>query len=97
MRMRRAGSSSHDATKPGGVVWIVDSLNTRTTTSPDQSTETNDETQKRILKDGREYEVIKIYYDVPSLTHALERNGFSVDVRATENYFVHAVARRPID
>jgi SAM-dependent methyltransferase len=50
--------------------------------------------QLRRLKDGREFEIPKIYYEPEQLRSALERAGFSdVELRTTSRYFVLGQAR----
>jgi ubiquinone/menaquinone biosynthesis C-methylase UbiE len=83
------------ATKPGGKIWMVDSRKASTSTASNQSVETRDVRQQRILNDGREFEIVKIYYQLAQLREIFERNGFSVDVHTTDTFFIYAVATRP--
>lgn len=83
------------ATKPGGKVWMVDSRKASTGTANNQSVETVDAIQKRTLNDGREFEIVKIYYQPKLLGEIFERNGFSVEVHTTDTYFIYAVATHP--
>lgn len=87
-------SKVYNATKPGGNVWMVDSRRESTGTAPDQSVHGTDMLQRRILNDGRTFEVVKIYYDPAELRANLERAGFTAEVGVTPSYFIYAVATR---
>lgn len=78
------------ALKPGGRLFIVDSLDIDLSASRAQTENLEGERQQRVLKDGRRYEIIKIYYDPAQLTETLRRHGFNIDVRATETFFLYA-------
>lgn len=85
----------HQALKPGGRLFLVDSLLGEQTTLAEQDTETPDDLQKRILNDGRQFEIVKIYYDPAQLTATLRAHGFDITARHTPNYFLYADGRRP--
>ncbi len=87
-------SMVHAATRPGGTVWTVDSLRASTSTAKDQSVDGTDMFQRRILNDGRTFEIVKIYYRVEELTELFRRAGFKAEVAQTPTYFVYAVASR---
>lgn len=78
------------ALKPGGRLFIVDSL------APDQSNpRTGTESlgadrQQRELKDGRRYEIVKIYYEPQALSAILGEHGFDITVQATDSFFLYA-------
>ncbi|MCY4465990.1 MAG: class I SAM-dependent methyltransferase [Chloroflexi bacterium] len=78
------------ALKPGGRLFIVDSR------EPDQSnprtgTQTIEgDRQQRELKDGRQYEIVKIYYEPQALSAILREHGFDIEVQATANFFLYA-------
>ena len=82
------------ALKPGGRLFIVDSL------QPDQSnprTGTHSlgaDRQQRELKDGRQYEIVKLYYQPQALSAILREQGFAIEVQATDNFFLYADGTR---
>ena len=82
------------ALKPGGRLFLVDSRPAEMSTSAQQSIETNDELQQRMLKDGRRYKIVKIYYEPDQLGESLRRHGFDITVQATENFFLYADGRK---
>jgi demethylmenaquinone methyltransferase/2-methoxy-6-polyprenyl-1,4-benzoquinol methylase len=88
-------SKVYRATKPDGSVWMVDSRRASTGTAADQSVLNDTMYQQRMLNDGRTFEIVKVYYDVPRLEQLLSRAGFVADVRETESYFLHVLARKP--
>lgn len=83
------------ALRPGGCVFLVDSRCEPTSTSRDQAPRNPDAVhQTRRLNDGREYRIVKVYYDPCELQRTLERHGLSADVQATESYFVYGTATK---
>ncbi len=82
------------ALKPGGRLFIVDSLEPDLANSRTQTENLAGERQQRVLKDGRRYEIVKIYYGQTELADTLRHHGFDIEVRATENFFLYADGRR---
>ena len=78
------------ALKPGGRLFLVDSL------APDQSNprtgtqSLSADRQQRELKDGRQYEIVKIYYEPGALSAILRENGFDIEAQATDSFFLYA-------
>jgi SAM-dependent methyltransferase len=73
----------HRWLKPGGTFAFIDEA------GQPGYTPVVDERQPRQLKDGREFEIIKVYYEPDELANALREAGFSdVDVKKTSRYFV---------
>lgn len=87
-------SKVYRATRPGGTVFMVDSRRASTSTAPDQSVHGSDIYQRRILNDGRTFNIVKIYYGVEQLASLFRHAGFTVQVELTPAYFIYAVARR---
>jgi demethylmenaquinone methyltransferase/2-methoxy-6-polyprenyl-1,4-benzoquinol methylase len=84
------------ATKPSGHIFLVDSLPHQTSTAADQSVSTNAAAhQKRQLNDGREFHIIKVYYEPETLFPLLTNAGFQAEVHTTGQYFVYAHGTRP--
>jgi SAM-dependent methyltransferase len=78
------------ALRPGGRAFFVDSL------GPESSAEKRrlgwtprDYTMLRQLKDGREYWIVKVFYDPSGLQARLEEMGWRFSVRTTENHLLY--------
>jgi demethylmenaquinone methyltransferase/2-methoxy-6-polyprenyl-1,4-benzoquinol methylase len=84
---------------PGGRVLIIDSARTERSTAADHQLPSDDQdTMTRRLDDGREFQIIKRFYDPPSLTEALGELGWHAEVGATLEFFIYGTAeprRRP--
>jgi demethylmenaquinone methyltransferase/2-methoxy-6-polyprenyl-1,4-benzoquinol methylase len=80
----------------GGQVFLIDSRFEQTSTAKNHtlSNETNI-CYTRKLNDGREYQVVKVFYQPDTLTKQLSEVGFSVDVKLTQNYFIYARGIKP--
>jgi 2-polyprenyl-3-methyl-5-hydroxy-6-metoxy-1,4-benzoquinol methylase len=78
-----------DALAPGGRVFLVDSLPNPTSAARGVPVETGGE-QVRRLNDGREYRIVKRFYDPPDLERQLRALGWEFEVRATATYFLWA-------
>jgi demethylmenaquinone methyltransferase/2-methoxy-6-polyprenyl-1,4-benzoquinol methylase len=78
------------ALKPGGTVFLVDSLYTQESTAkdhvlkPDQSG-----VVERKLNDGRTFRVVKIFYTPEILERKLGHLGWKGRLASTETYFVY--------
>jgi demethylmenaquinone methyltransferase/2-methoxy-6-polyprenyl-1,4-benzoquinol methylase len=71
------------AVKPGGRVFAIDSI-------PYEQSAADQTYQTRTLKDGREFRIVKIYYDPGKLKASFERHGFQADMRTTGEFFWYA-------
>jgi demethylmenaquinone methyltransferase/2-methoxy-6-polyprenyl-1,4-benzoquinol methylase len=84
------------ATKPSGHIFLIDSLPHETSTAADQSIATHaDARQKRTLNDGREFDIIKVYYQPDTLLRLLTAAGFQAEAHTTGSYFIYAHGVRP--
>jgi 2-polyprenyl-3-methyl-5-hydroxy-6-metoxy-1,4-benzoquinol methylase len=73
-----------------GRVFLVDSLRNPESTARDhQLPDDQTETVNRKLNDGREYEIVKVFYDPDDLADALSRIGFQIEVQKTEHFFIY--------
>ena len=52
------------ALKPNGIVFMMDSRRNSTGTASNQSVDTEGYRQQRILNDGQQFEIVKIYYAI---------------------------------
>ena len=86
----------HNALKPGGRLFMVDSQLAEKSRSAEQYVDSRDDLQKRILSDGREYEIVKIYYDPAQLSVTLQQHGFDIQVEATQRYFIYADGKKAL-
>lgn len=78
--------------RPGGRIALIDSLPDPQSGATDHATPGDDRSRRR-LADGREFEIVKVYYRPEELADALARAGFaSVDVRTTGRFFLLATA-----
>jgi SAM-dependent methyltransferase len=75
---------------PGGRMVFVDSKFEPTSTARDH--QLGDPAQGSVvrrLNDGREFQVIKIFYQPEELRDRLQRLGWTADIRETPNYFLY--------
>jgi demethylmenaquinone methyltransferase/2-methoxy-6-polyprenyl-1,4-benzoquinol methylase len=81
--------------KPGGRVLFIDSARTENSTAADHVLPSDgDDTMTRRLDDGREFQIIKRFYDPPGLTDALRELGWDASVSATPEFFIYGTATR---
>jgi SAM-dependent methyltransferase len=81
------------ALKPGGRVLFIDSARTENSTAADHQLPSDDEdTMTRRLDDGREFQIIKRFYDPAGLTDALRELGWDAQVDATPEFFIYGTA-----
>jgi demethylmenaquinone methyltransferase/2-methoxy-6-polyprenyl-1,4-benzoquinol methylase len=78
------------ALRPGGRAFFVDSLGAET---PDEKerrgTASQDHTTARRLNDGREFRIVKIFYDPADLERRLADLGWRFPVRTTQNHLLY--------
>lgn len=86
--------SVHQALKPNGRLFFIDSRKVQSSTSSRQTVQTKDNIQTRVLNDGRQFEIIKIYYDATQLTQTLIQHDFDINVQTTPTYFIYADGRK---
>ena len=78
------------ALKPDGRVFFVDSLRTETWAEKDRlGRAPRDHTTLRQLNDGREFRIVKIFYDPAELPARLRDLGWAVRVNTTETYLIY--------
>ncbi|HUZ77954.1 MAG TPA: class I SAM-dependent methyltransferase [Chloroflexota bacterium] len=76
---------------PGGSVFFLDNL-TDDSASPELPL--GDGIVKRALKDGREFQLVKVYYDVVELTQRLQRLGWSANIETCGRNYLYGVCKR---
>ncbi len=81
------------ALAPHGRVFFVDSLYAESSTARDHQLPDQQETVlTRRLNDGREYEIIKVFYRPEQLAARLSEFGWTAECHATPNYFLYGSA-----
>jgi demethylmenaquinone methyltransferase/2-methoxy-6-polyprenyl-1,4-benzoquinol methylase len=79
--------------KPDGRVLFIDSARTARSTAADHILPDDcEDTMTRRLDDGREFQIIKRFYDPPELERALGELGWNASVDATAEYFIYGSA-----
>ncbi|HUX87572.1 MAG TPA: class I SAM-dependent methyltransferase [Chloroflexota bacterium] len=79
-----------DCVSPGGRFFFVDSRFNPESTARDQRLESpNDRTAHRRLNDGREYEIVKIFYQPEQLAQQLSELGWRTNLRTTASHFIY--------
>lgn len=75
------------ALRPGGKVFWVDSLLDQSSTAKDHGTLDTSGVIRRRLNDGREFSIVKMFYEPQDLEAKVERLGFKGFVRASGTFF----------
>jgi demethylmenaquinone methyltransferase/2-methoxy-6-polyprenyl-1,4-benzoquinol methylase len=76
------------ATKPGGQIFMIDSLPDGTSTAANHIQYQPEKIyHTRKLNDGREFKIIKVFYEPHTLENQLATQGFEAQVRSTGRYF----------
>jgi demethylmenaquinone methyltransferase/2-methoxy-6-polyprenyl-1,4-benzoquinol methylase len=77
---------ARSALRPGGRVFFVDSLGPETLDERERrSRDPQGHTTTRRLDDGREFRIVKVFYDPTALERRLDDLGWRFSVRATEH------------
>jgi SAM-dependent methyltransferase len=80
---------------PGGRVFFVDSKYAPASTARDHRLgDPAAESVQRKLNDGREYRIVKVFYQPEDLQNRLQTLGWSAAVRETPNYFLYGEGLR---
>jgi demethylmenaquinone methyltransferase/2-methoxy-6-polyprenyl-1,4-benzoquinol methylase len=84
------------ALKPGGKLFLVDSLPTPSGTAKDQVSDLVERQQQNVdvtltrrLNDGRTFQIVKIFYDPGQLAEMLRSRGIETTVTQTDNFFLY--------
>jgi demethylmenaquinone methyltransferase/2-methoxy-6-polyprenyl-1,4-benzoquinol methylase len=75
------------ALRPGGRVFWVDSLSDPTATARDQAPLDQSGVVRRRLNDGREYRIVKMFYEPRALERRLAELGFTGWVQSSGTFF----------
>lgn len=77
------------ALKPDGRVFFVDSLRAERPVEKLRQQTSEDHTMLRQLNDGREFRIVKIFYDPEELSARLSDLGWNLRVRTTEDHLLY--------
>jgi demethylmenaquinone methyltransferase/2-methoxy-6-polyprenyl-1,4-benzoquinol methylase len=78
------------ALRPGGRVFFIDSARSESSTASDHRLPAlNEETMQRRLDDGREFRIVKRFYEPTQLERRLQQLGFAVQVGRTGEFFLY--------
>jgi demethylmenaquinone methyltransferase/2-methoxy-6-polyprenyl-1,4-benzoquinol methylase len=82
------------ALAPGGFVWIIDSAHDPTSRAVDHPRpDAQAGMATRRLDDGREFRIVKLFYEAPELEARIAKCGFDASIARTTRYFLHGEAR----
>jgi SAM-dependent methyltransferase len=83
------------ALRPGGRVFVIDSARSERSKARDHvMPDSSSSVERRRLDDGREFEVVKRYYEGDELTAQLAALGWACDAESTGEFFIYATAVR---
>jgi SAM-dependent methyltransferase len=77
------------ALKPGGRVFFIDSLLEPTSTAVDHAPLDHSGLSQRRLNDGREFRIVKVFYEPSALEQRLSAMRWTGWVRATRTFFLY--------
>lgn len=82
------------ALAPGGFAYLVDSAHDPTSTAANHPTpDRHAGIVTRRLDDGREFRIVKVFWEPDRLAARLDESGFDADVAATPRYFIFGSVR----
>ena len=87
-------SMAKSALTPGGAAYVIDSAHDPTSTARDHArpdAESGIVTRK--LNDGREYRIVKVFYEPAAQNARMLALGFDARFEGTPRYFIHGAAR----
>lgn len=79
------------ALKPGGQAFFIDSLPEPTSTAKDHGSLDESGVSRRKLNDGREFNIVKVFYEPSALEQRLVDLGWSGWVRSTNKFFLYGL------
>jgi SAM-dependent methyltransferase len=85
------------ALRPGGRVFFIDSVRSERSTAADHRLPSAEkETMLRRLDDGREFRIVKRFFQAHELEGRLARLGWRIRVRQTGEFFVYGAGERRV-
>jgi hypothetical protein len=82
------------ALRPGGRVFFVDSMSEQGATARDQPPLDDSGVARRRLNDGREFDIVKVYYEPAALERRLQALGWRGRVRVSGKHFLYGTMER---
>ena len=79
---------------PGGTVFFVDSLLEQTSTATDHAPIDDSGVVRRKLNDGREFEIVKMFYQPEELERRLSQLGWQARVQSSGKFFLFGECTR---
>lgn len=83
-----------ESLKPGGRAFFVDNLFTQDSSAKDHGPISKSGIVERKLNDGREYKIVKVFYEPDRLTRKLADLGWVANVVASGRFFVYGKVER---
>lgn len=80
--------------KPAGSVFVVDSLLEPTSTARDDHSVDRSGVVRRKLNDGREFQIVKVFYEPSELESRLAALGWSGWLHSTGKFFLYGLVER---
>lgn len=84
------------ALNPRGNAFFIDSLFEQTSTARDHAPLDRSGTVRRKLNDGREFQIVKVFYEPVNLERRLRELGWIGRVRPSGKFFVYGSLRRAL-
>lgn len=85
----------HRALRPEGKLFFVDSRRDPLTTTVDQPLPAEEQPWLvRRLRDGREFSIVKLFYEPAALQARFARHALAVEVRETQRFFLYGGGSR---
>jgi demethylmenaquinone methyltransferase/2-methoxy-6-polyprenyl-1,4-benzoquinol methylase len=76
------------ALEPGGQVFFADSLLEQTSTALDHAPVDDSGVVRRKLNDGREFDIVKVFYEPKALEARLRELGWRATIHSTGRFFL---------
>jgi demethylmenaquinone methyltransferase/2-methoxy-6-polyprenyl-1,4-benzoquinol methylase len=91
-------TSVDQALKPEGRVFFIDSQFESTSTAEDHLLKEKDSNSvTRKLNDGREFQIVKVFYEPQDLTRRLHKLGWNCTIEKTPHYFFYGFGTTEIN
>jgi demethylmenaquinone methyltransferase/2-methoxy-6-polyprenyl-1,4-benzoquinol methylase len=75
--------------KKNGRIFFIDSLPNNIATAHDQTFDKDNHINKRKINNGKEYDIIKVFYEPNELQRKFLEHGMKMSISKTANYFIY--------